>query len=71
LSLFVFALDLEDFSNNKVIVEQMRFEAGHEVYKPLENMMFACSQRFAKDEETGAPMAEIRVSQIVPGSGFE
>ncbi|KAH6653100.1 hypothetical protein BKA67DRAFT_647076 [Truncatella angustata] len=52
-------------------VEQMRFEAGHDVYKPLENMMFACSQRFAKDDETGAPMAEIRVSQIVPGSGFE
>ncbi|KAK8029891.1 hypothetical protein PG993_011182 [Apiospora rasikravindrae] len=52
-------------------VEQMRFEVGHEAYKPLEGMMFACSQRFAKDEETGAPMAEIRVSRIVPGSGYE
>ncbi|KAK8062462.1 hypothetical protein PG997_014559 [Apiospora hydei] len=52
-------------------VEQMRFEAGHEAYKPLEGMMFACSQRFAKDEETGVPMAEIRVSRIVPGSGYE
>ncbi|KAI1734293.1 hypothetical protein F4680DRAFT_454119 [Xylaria scruposa] len=51
-------------------VEQMRFEAGHEAYKELESMMFACSQRFAVDEG-GAPVAEIRISRIVPGSGFE
>ncbi|PHH59139.1 hypothetical protein CDD81_3697 [Ophiocordyceps australis] len=50
-------------------VEQMRFEAGHEAYKALEGMMFACSQRFLKDDE-GNPCAEIRVSRIVPGTGF-
>ncbi|KAK2599081.1 hypothetical protein QQS21_005422 [Conoideocrella luteorostrata] len=51
-------------------VEQMRFDAGHEAYKALEGMMFACSQRFCKDEN-GAPCAEIRVSKIVSGTGFD
>lgn len=48
----------------------MRFECGHEAYKALEGMMFACSQRFVKDEN-GAPVAKIRVARIVPGSGYE
>jgi len=48
-------------------VEQMKFECGHEPYKALEGMLFACSQRFVKDE-SGAPLAEIRVSRIIPGS---
>ncbi len=48
----------------------MRFEVGHGAYKPLENMLFACSQRFVKDE-SGGLYAEIRVAQIVPGTGFE
>ncbi|KAI1185599.1 hypothetical protein F5B17DRAFT_445595 [Nemania serpens] len=43
---------------------------GHESYKVLESMMFACSQRFAIGEG-GAPVAEIRISRIIPGSGFE
>lgn len=48
----------------------MRFEAGDPAYKALEGMMFACSQRFVLDEN-GAPGAEIRISRIVPGTGFD
>jgi hypothetical protein len=48
----------------------MKFECGHEPYKALENMLFACSQRFVKGED-GALFAEIRVSRILPGSGYE
>ncbi|RFU73859.1 hypothetical protein TARUN_8404 [Trichoderma arundinaceum] len=51
-------------------VEQMTIESGHDVYKPLEGMMFACSQRFALGEN-GEPLAEIRVSRIVSGTGNE
>ncbi|RYO85818.1 hypothetical protein DL766_003774 [Monosporascus sp. MC13-8B] len=50
-------------------VEHMQFEAGHEAYRALEGMLFACSQRFVKEED-GALCAEIRVSRIVPGSGY-
>jgi hypothetical protein len=48
----------------------MRFESGDPAYKALEGMMFACSQRFIK-EENGAPCAEIRVSRIISGTGFD
>lgn len=48
----------------------MWFETGHEPYKPLEGMMFASSQRFVKDEKTGAITAELRLSQIIPGFGY-
>ncbi|GAQ05974.1 hypothetical protein ALT_3295 [Aspergillus lentulus] len=51
-------------------VEQMRFECGHEPYKPLENMMFAGSMRFLK-EESGELYADIRLSTIIAGSGYE
>ncbi|KAL5084592.1 hypothetical protein Trisim1_011594 [Trichoderma cf. simile WF8] len=49
-------------------IEQMTITSGHEAYKPLEGMMFACSQRFAISE-TGQPLAEIRVSRILCGTG--
>ncbi|KAJ5817283.1 hypothetical protein N7447_009516 [Penicillium robsamsonii] len=52
-------------------VNHMRFETGHEPYKPLEGMMFASSQRFVKDEKTGAMIAELRLSRIIPGSGYQ
>jgi len=53
-----------------MIVEHMKFECGHGPYKALENMLFAGSQRFVKGEN-GELFAEIRVSRIVPGSGYE
>lgn len=52
-----------------LIVEQMRFECGYEPYKALENMLFAGSLRFAK-EETGV-YAVINLARVLPGSGFE
>jgi hypothetical protein len=55
---------------NESTVEQMRFECGHEPYKPLEHMMFAGSMRFLK-EESGELFADIRLSRIVAGSGDE
>lgn len=48
----------------------MRFEVGHEPYKPLADMLFAGSMRFVK-EENGGLTADIALSQIVAGSGYE
>jgi hypothetical protein len=51
-------------------VEQIKFEAGHEYYKPLENMLFVGSQRFTQGED-GTLGVEIRASRIIPGTGTE
>ncbi|KAK3370628.1 hypothetical protein B0H63DRAFT_564740 [Podospora didyma] len=49
-------------------VEHMRFECG-EPYKALEDMLFAGSVRFGKDED--GLFADIRLARIVPGFGTE
>ncbi|KAI0886569.1 uncharacterized protein GGS22DRAFT_186638 [Annulohypoxylon maeteangense] len=51
-------------------VEHLKFEGGHDVYKPLEGMLFACSQRFVKSDD-GEVSVEIRASKIIAGSGLE
>ncbi|KAH7319618.1 hypothetical protein B0I35DRAFT_408417 [Stachybotrys elegans] len=51
-------------------MEQIKFEAGHEIYKPLESMLFVGSQRFTQGED-GSLGVEIRASRIIPGSGME
>lgn len=48
----------------------MKIEAGHEMYKPLEGMIFAASQRFLK-EDGGLTSVELRIARIIPGSGME
>ncbi|KAJ5788012.1 hypothetical protein N7457_003002 [Penicillium paradoxum] len=52
-------------------LNHMKFETGHEAYKALEGMIFTSSQRFFKDEKTGALFADLRVSRILGGSGYE
>ncbi|KAL6861999.1 hypothetical protein J3F83DRAFT_218029 [Trichoderma novae-zelandiae] len=49
-------------------VEHMTIISGHEAYKPLEGMLFAGSMRFAIGEK-GEPLAEVRISRIVCGTG--
>ncbi|KAL2019321.1 hypothetical protein VTK56DRAFT_9788 [Thermocarpiscus australiensis] len=49
-------------------VEQLKFWAGDDVYKPLENMLFVSSQRFTVAAD-GTAGAELRVSRIVSGTG--
>ncbi|KAI9164034.1 Clc chloride channel [Paramyrothecium foliicola] len=51
-------------------VEHIKFEAGHEYYKPLEGMLFAGSQRFFFSPE-GIPGVQVRASQIISGTGEE
>ncbi|KAI1381393.1 hypothetical protein F4677DRAFT_124096 [Hypoxylon crocopeplum] len=51
-------------------IESVKFATGHEEYKALENMVFVGSQRFVK-EEGDIIGVEARISQIMPGSGFE
>ncbi|EFQ35944.1 uncharacterized protein GLRG_10823 [Colletotrichum graminicola M1.001] len=49
-------------------VEFLKFETGHEMYKPLESMRFAGSQRFVYLDgvRTGV---EVRISRVVSGTG--
>ena len=48
----------------------MKIEAGHDVYKPLEGMIFAASQRFV-GEDNAMTSVELRIARIIPGSGME
>lgn len=52
------------------LVELFKIETGSEKYKPLEDMVFAGSQRFTK-EEGGMIGVEARVSVLVSGTGME
>jgi hypothetical protein len=52
------------------IVGQFKVEVGHDVYKPLEGMLFATTQRIIRETD-GIFGAEMRVSRILAGSGME
>lgn len=52
------------------LVETFSIEAGHEKYKPLENMVFVGSQRFVPPEN-GLVGVEARVSVVLSGSGMD
>ncbi|KAI0442995.1 hypothetical protein F4803DRAFT_517078 [Xylaria telfairii] len=51
-------------------METFTFETGHPEYKALETMTFAGSLRFTKvdDVRTGV---EVRISQVLPGTGLK
>lgn len=64
----VFWLSFVGYPKSFSAVEFLKFETGHEVYKPLESMRFAGSQRFVYLDgvRTGV---EARISQVVSGTG--